>query len=117
MQNSAAVTHYRWTDVLAERLTDTIVRRFITTSRVTIARFELGAGTLAARHAHDQEQITWIIVGHLRIDVDGTTYDLGAGELLHIPGGVPHETRAVQDTVALDIFSPPRNDWTDITSS
>ncbi|MDQ3310196.1 MAG: cupin domain-containing protein, partial [Gemmatimonadota bacterium] len=40
-----------------------------------------------------------------------------AGEVLHIPSGVPHKAEALEDTLDVDIFSPPRQDWLDQTDS
>jgi quercetin dioxygenase-like cupin family protein len=64
-------------------------------------------------HHHHNEQITYILEGALRFVVGGKEVVVHAGEVLCIPPHVPHEAFALEDTVDLDIFNPPRQDWID----
>jgi quercetin dioxygenase-like cupin family protein len=86
-----------------------------------LARLELKAGCLVPRHAHPNEQISYILSGALRFTLgpdpesgpDGATEDVTvrAGETLVIPGNLPHAALALEDTIDIDVFAPPRQDW------
>jgi quercetin dioxygenase-like cupin family protein len=62
-------------------------------------------------HAHESEQMTYILQGALRVVVGGEETIVREGEVLHIPSHVPHQAEALEDTFELDIFSPIRQDW------
>ena len=62
-------------------------------------------------HSHENEQLSWVLEGALRFVVEDREIVVRAGEVLHLPSDVPHSAEAVEDTVAVDIFSPPRQDW------
>ena len=112
-------TLHRWDEMPKERLSDDLERRFITGERVMLAHFYLKRGATVPAHAHENEQISYILEGHLRFrlgeDGDGEIVDVRAGEVLCIPPGVPHAAEALEDTLDVDIFSPPRQDWLDKT--
>ena len=115
-----AVRHFRWEDMPRERVTDQIERRIITGDDMMIAHVYLEKGAVVPRHSHVNEQITYIISGalHFKIGEDGAEeIVVAAGEVLHIPSNVPHEALALEDTLDVDVFSPPRQDWLDGTDS
>src|SRR6266849_6637642 len=62
-------------------------------------------------HHHVNEQITYILEGALKFQIGGREIVVHAGEVLCIPPNLPHEAWAVEDTVDLDVFHPPREDW------
>jgi len=112
------VTHHRWDDIPKEQLSDVLERRLITGDRMMLAHVYLKKGAIVPRHSHENEQITYILEGGLRfwIGNDGAeVVDVLAGEVLHIPSHVPHKAEALADTLDVDIFSPPRQDWLDKT--
>ena len=114
------VRHIRWTDLPEERVTDSISRRLITGDDMMIAHVYLKKGALVPQHSHHNEQITYILSGALQfwIGADrGREVVVREGEVLHIPSNVPHEARALEDTLDVDVFSPPRQDWLDGTDS
>ena len=118
MSDAASVRHFRWTDLPEERVTDVISRRLITGDDMMIAHVYLKKGALVPQHSHHNEQITYILSGalHFRIGADREReVVVGAGEVLHLPSNVPHEARALEDTLDVDVFSPPRQDWLDKT--
>jgi len=95
-----------------EHLNPLIDRQFIYGERAMLARIVLRKGALVPRHSHDNEQITYILEGALRFTMgDGRVITVGAGEVLVIPSNLPHQAEALEDTVDLDIFTPPRADW------
>lgn len=108
--------HYRWSELPAEPLKGTITRRLITGSAMMIAEVRFAKGDSVPKHAHHNEQLTFITAGALHF-VLGENEDrevtVRAGEVLVIPANVPHSARALEDTIDIDIFSPPREDWLD----
>src|SRR6185436_12561530 len=91
--------HYRWNDVPSESVAQAVVRRYVTGDRVTVARFELAAGGVVPRHAHENEQVSCILSGVLRFRFDGQEVVARAGEVVRIPGGVDHAVDVVEDAV------------------
>jgi quercetin dioxygenase-like cupin family protein len=111
-----SATHYRWEDLPREELNPQIGRRLITGDRMMIAHVYLAKGALVPKHSHENEQITYILEGHLRFSLgdDGSeVVDVRAGEVLTIPSNVPHAAEAIEDTLDVDVFDPPRQDWLD----
>jgi quercetin dioxygenase-like cupin family protein len=105
---------FSWNDLPRERITDMIERNMFTSSNMTLSQAVLQEGCVVPRHAHPNEQATYVIEGALRFHIgdDGAEeIDVYAGEVLVIPANVQHEVRALGTTLALDIFSPPRQDW------
>lgn len=114
------VRHFRWEDMPRERVTDQIERRIITGDDMMIAHVYLAKGSIVPRHQHHNEQITYILEGALRFRIgeDGAEeVTVAAGEVLHIPSNVWHEATALEDTLDVDVFSPPRADWLNGTDS
>jgi len=112
------VTQYRWHDMPTELVSNSLARRLITGDRMMLAHVYIKKGCIVPRHSHENEQITYILEGGLRFWIgadESQTLDVMAGEVLHIPSGVPHKAEALQDTLDVDIFSPPRQDWLDKT--
>ena len=108
------VTFYRWDDMPKERLSETLDRRLITGDRIMISHVYLKKGSIVPRHSHENEQITYILEGGLRFWIgpdESQVIDVLAGEVLHIPSMVQHKAEALEDTLDVDVFSPPREDW------
>jgi len=118
MTRNAAVTFYRWDEMPKERVTDMIDRRLVTGERIMLAHVYLAKGSIVPQHSHENEQITYILEGALRFAIGADKKQVivvRAGEVLHIPSNVPHEAEALEDTLDVDVFSPPRQDWLDGT--
>lgn len=103
--------HIRWEEIKTERLNPKLDRQFFTSGGVTVARLIMQKGLLIPTHHHVSEQITSIVQGRLKMWLEGKEVDLREGDVLCIPANLPHHTEALEDTVCLDIFSPPRTDW------
>ena len=115
-----AVRFFRWEDMPRERVTDMLDRRLITGERMMLAHVYLKKGCIVPQHSHENEQITYILEGALRfwIGEDGAQEVIvRAGEVLTIPSNVVHKAEALEDTLDVDIFSPPRQDWLNHTDS
>ena len=114
------VRHFRWTDIPEEHVTDAISRKLITGDGMMLAHVYLKKDALVPQHSHHNEQLTYIISGalHFYIGADrASEVVVREGEVLHIPSNVVHEARALEDTLDVDIFNPPRQDWLDGTDS
>ena len=103
--------HYRWDDVKVEQLSPTLSRRMVWGEKSMVARVFFKKGGVVPEHKHDNEQITYILQGALEFRIGGKTLVVRAGEMLVIPGGMPHAATALEDTDDLDFFCPPRQDW------
>ena len=109
-----SVTHHRWDRIPEEQLKGTITRRVISGERSMIAHVYLKKGDDVPRHRHENEQLTYILQGTLRLwfgDNDEREITVRAGEVLVIPSNVPHRALALEDTLDVDVFCPPREDW------
>ena len=109
-----SVTFYRWDDMPKESVSETLDRRLITGDRVMLSHVYLKKGSIVPRHSHENEQLTYILEGGLRFWIgpdESEVIDVRAGEVLHIPSFVQHKAEALEDTLDVDIFSPPREDW------
>jgi quercetin dioxygenase-like cupin family protein len=103
--------HIAWKDVELEALNPLLDRQMITGEKVMLARVLLKKGCVVPEHSHENEQLTYILEGALRFWIDGKELVVRAGEVLCIPAHMPHRAEAVEDTVDLDVFYPPRQDW------
>jgi quercetin dioxygenase-like cupin family protein len=120
MEHKASVRTFRWDEMEKESVTDGIERRIITGERMMLTHVYLKRGAVVPRHSHDNEQLTYILEGTLRFwigdgEAEAEVIDVRAGEVLHIPSNVPHMAEALEDTLDVDVFSPPRQDWLDKT--
>ena len=109
-----APKYYRWDDLPAEKLKGSLTRRLITGDSLMIAEVRFAKGDSVPRHAHHNEQITYITEGALKFNLGENgerEVVVHAGEVLVIPSNVPHSAVALEDTVDIDVFSPPREDW------
>ncbi len=103
--------HYVWDRMEKEILSDTISRKIISGDKAMVAQVFLSKGAVVPEHFHESEQITYILEGALRFEIEGKEIVVGKGEVLRIPSNVPHRAVALEDTLDLDIFSPIRHDW------
>jgi unsaturated pyranuronate lyase len=113
-------THYRWDDLAKEPLKEDLARRLIATERMMLAQVFLEKGCIVPKHSHESEQLTYILEGKLRFwlgENESEVVDVAAGEVLHLPSWLPHKAEALETTLDVDIFSPPRQDWLDGSDS
>jgi quercetin dioxygenase-like cupin family protein len=109
-------THYRWDDLPREELGPLLGRRLIVGDRLMISHVYMEQGLVVPLHAHENEQLTYILEGTLRfwLGEDGSqVVDVHAGEVLCIPSSLPHRAEALERTLDVDVFTPPRQDWLD----
>ena len=100
-----------WNKVEREKLNDLIDREMVVGNKLMLARVFLKKGAHVPMHQHHNEQVTYILDGALKFAIDGKEIVVRAGEVLCIPSNMPHEAWALEDTLDLDVFDPPREDW------
>ncbi len=106
-----------WSAVPVEQMSPLITRQYITGTHTTVARLVLLKDAVVARHSHHNEQVSQVLSGSLVFQFDDYELVAVAGEVLTIPPHVPHRVVALEDTVAIDVFSPIRQDWLDGTDA
>jgi len=105
---------HRWDEIALEKITEMISRKIVTGDREMLAQTYLKRGAQVPMHAHDSEQMTYVLQGAVRFVVAGEETIVREGEVLHIPSMVEHQAEVLEDTFQLDIFSPIRPDWADL---
>jgi quercetin dioxygenase-like cupin family protein len=116
MPDSNKASLYRWDDLPRERLNDRIDRRLVTGTNMMIAHIYFRKGGVVPLHSHHNEQLTYVLEGALKFLLgDGQDREVivRSGEVLTIPPHLPHSAVALEDTLDVDIFNPPRQDWLD----
>lgn len=107
---------HTWDSMPKENLTPLLDRRVISGDRMMIAQVLLKKDCVVPMHHHENEQITHVLSGTLRFLL-GENQDeeviVHSGEVLVIPSNLPHSATALEDTVDIDVFCPPRSDWLD----
>jgi quercetin dioxygenase-like cupin family protein len=107
----AKLKYIAWSSVEIEELKPLLHRQLIVGQNIMVARVLLDKGALVPEHSHHNEQVTYVLEGALKFWIDGREIVVKAGEVLTIPPHMPHQAEALEDTVDLDIFNPPREDW------
>ena len=106
-----SVKVYNWSDIVDEQLNPLVSRQAIHGETMTVARFRLRKWALVPLHHHANEQISTIERGKLRFVIAGEEQVVETGETITIPPHAPHSAEALEDSVAVDVFSPVRQDW------
>ena len=109
----AASGHFKWAEIEPEQMNALVTRQYVTGIGTMLARLVLKKGAHVPRHHHVNEQVSHVVAGALDFLMEEGKVTVRAGEILCIPPNAPHEVIALEDSVALDIFNPPRQDWID----
>ena len=110
-ENVPSATHHCWAEIPPEQLNPLVTRQYVVGTNTMLARIGLKKGAVVPGHQHFHEQISHVVEGALLFRIEGKDVTVRAGEILCIPPHLPHEVLALEDSVALDIFNPPRQDW------
>lgn len=102
---------HAWDQVPLEQMNALITRRMLHTKNTTVARLTLKKGAVVPEHRHENEQVSMILSGSLLFRFPDEEVLVSAGEVLTIESNRPHSAEAVEDCLAIDLFSPPREDW------
>ena len=114
---TASLKYLSWSDIEVEAMNPLLGRQLIVGHQVMLARVLLKKGCIVPLHSHVNEQLSYILEGALKFYIDGKEIVVRAGEVLTIPPNMPHKAEAMEDTVDLDIFNPPRADWINKTDN
>jgi quercetin dioxygenase-like cupin family protein len=109
--SETALQYIPWQTIPLEDLNPLLQRQFVVGQEIMLARVLLKKGCIVPEHSHHNEQLTYILDGALKFWIDGQEIVVHAGEVLCIPANMPHKAQALEDTVDLDVFTPPRADW------
>lgn len=112
-QTVSALRHVRWGELASEPINSHLNRQFVVGTQTMVARMELKKGCVIPMHSHPNEQISYIESGALLFTVDGRETVVRTGELMCLAPDVPHMAVALEDTIDIDFFVPPRQDWLD----
>jgi quercetin dioxygenase-like cupin family protein len=108
---TAELQYTPWHTIPLEDLNPLLQRQFVVGQEIMLARVLLKKGCIVPEHSHHNEQLTYVLEGALKFWIDGKEIVVNAGETLCIPSNMPHKAEALEDTVDLDVFNPPRADW------
>jgi quercetin dioxygenase-like cupin family protein len=100
-----------WDSVEKEIMNEKLWRKVITGEKAMIAQVGIARGGVVPLHHHESEQLSYVLEGAIKFEIEGREIVLRKGEVLVIPSNVPHSAVAVEDFLGLDIFSPIRIDW------
>jgi len=106
-----AMKVHRWSEIEREELSPGVARQMLHSDRMTVARIYLKKGAIVPRHHHENEQVSFVLEGRLRFEFDSEQVVVAAGEAMQIDSGRPHRVEALEDSLALDLFQPVREDW------
>lgn len=82
-------------------------------NRTLLTKFRLSKDQIVPLHKHPEEQTGYLVSGHLIMVIDGERYQLLPEDSWAIPDNVEHGAKPLEDSVALEVFSPPREDYKD----
>jgi quercetin dioxygenase-like cupin family protein len=116
MDTATAIVH-EWDKIATQEMASGITRQYVTTSRLTMAKFRLLRGAVVPPHKHEQEQVSYVVRGALRFTVGGQEMTVRSGSVLQIPSWVEHSVDVLEDTDVIDVFTPVRQDWLDGTDT
>lgn len=102
---------YRWEDVPAEAMGGLITRRLIYSDKTMLVQYNLRAGAAVPLHHHPHEQWTQVLSGSLRFTLGDQERIVRAGDVVFVPSDAPHTAEALEETVAVEVFNPPREDF------
>ena len=109
---SDALKYQSFAKIPVEKLNPLLDRQFVYGEQGMLARLILRKGCVVPEHSHANEQITYVLEGALRFALgDGQVIVVRSGEVLVIPPHLSHRVDALEDTLDLDVFTPPRADW------
>jgi quercetin dioxygenase-like cupin family protein len=100
-----------WKSIELEQLNEKVTRQMISGESATLSQLVVKKGAIVPRHAHVNEQYSWVVSGALKFIFDDREILVGAGDILVIPGNLAHSVVALEDSVDVDIFAPRREDW------
>jgi quercetin dioxygenase-like cupin family protein len=79
--------------------------------KTLMTEFRLRQGAVLPRHSHSHEQTGYLVKGHIRLMIGNDAYNVQTGDCWCIPGGIEHGAEIIEDSIAIEVFSPIREDY------
>jgi quercetin dioxygenase-like cupin family protein len=79
--------------------------------RTLMAEFRMDAESVLPRHTHIHEQTGYLVAGRIRLTIGDQTFEAGPGDSWCIPGNVEHNAQTLENAIAIEVFSPVREDY------
>jgi quercetin dioxygenase-like cupin family protein len=79
--------------------------------RTLLTEFRMAAGSILPVHAHPHEQTGYLVSGRIRFSTAGTTFEAGPGDSWSFAGNVEHGAEILEESLAIEVFSPVREDY------
>ena len=98
-------------DIKGKEIIPGYTGKFIHSENMTVAYWDITAGSPLPEHTHLHEQVVNVIEGTLELTGEGKTHVLGPGSVVVIPSHVPHSGKAVTDCKVIDVFYPVREEY------
>ncbi len=106
---AGAVTNL--SEIPGEPITPLATRKIVPGEKMMMVHWQMKKGADSAGHHHPHEQLVYVLSGKLNLRVGEEWHILGPGGVVMIPGGVVHQAEVLEDTIVVDVFSPPREDF------
>lgn len=84
--------------------------------KLMLTEHHMAKGSVFPRHSHPHEQLAYLVSGHIRVVCGDYTFEGRAGDSFVVRGGIEHQVWALEESVALDIFTPVREDYLEFKS-
>ena len=98
-------------DAYASALPGIQLKTLVSGEKTLLSEFRLKAGSLLPSHSHVHEQTGYLVAGRIRLTIGGETFDVEPGDSWCIHGHTPHHAEILEDSVAIEVFSPVRDDY------
>lgn len=102
------------TDVKPKQVVPGITGHYVHGNLHTVGYLLIKKGSIVPEHQHAHEQVTFILEGQLDMIINGESHSLTAGMYHIIHSNIPHSAVAVTDVIAIDTFSPVREEYKDL---
>jgi quercetin dioxygenase-like cupin family protein len=82
--------------------------------QLMLVRHFFEEGWVGMRHSHPHHQLVYVVSGAIRVEVEGKTFEVRAGDSFVVDGGVEHQASALEASEVLDVFTPVREDYREL---
>ena len=79
--------------------------------RTLMTEFRLKKGSVLPRHSHPHEQTGYLVNGNIRVYIGTESFECQPGDSWCIPSDEEHGADILEDSIAVEVFSPVREDY------
>lgn len=87
------------------------IKTLVYGDRTLLSEFQLAKDSQLPRHFHIYEQTGYLIAGRMRLHIGGKVYEVEPGDSWCIPAHMEHQAEILEDSIAIELFSPVREDY------